>query len=101
MFPGHQQNVPKPFRRQKLGLRKIGLSREKPQYLQILMHSLLRYSGAYIRTVRPKCRSVVACERCAKSSRHSEPAGEINAAKPAKPRPACRTSSSVACRENR
>src|SRR5437773_10017919 len=48
--------------------RRIGLSREKPQYRQLLMHSLERYSGANRRIVRPKFRRVIEREAWAIAS---------------------------------
>jgi hypothetical protein len=49
--------------------RKIGLSREKPQYWQMLMHSLLTYNGAKNRITRPKYFSVSSCDCRASASR--------------------------------
>src|SRR5262245_1346416 len=48
--------------------RKIGLSREKPQYWQLLIHSLDRYSGANRRIVLPKKRRVIVSDRRASSA---------------------------------
>src|SRR4029077_14719103 len=48
--------------------RKIVLSREKPQYWQLLIHSLDRYSGANSRIVRPKKRRVIVSDRRANSA---------------------------------
>jgi hypothetical protein len=48
--------------------RKIGLSRENPQYWQLLMHSLDKYSGANSRIVRPKNRRVIICDWPASSA---------------------------------
>jgi hypothetical protein len=57
------------------------LSREKPQYLQLLMHSLERYNGANSRMTLPNRCRVSAWERCAMLSMNSKPAGEIRLAK--------------------
>src|ERR1700679_747101 len=57
--------------------RKIGLSREKPQYLQLLTHSLERYRGANKRITLPKRCCVNFCDRTEIGSSHSEAAGEI------------------------
>ena len=51
--------------------RRIGLSREKPQYLQLLMHSLERYSGAKRRMTLPNRCRVMCCERCDSGSSSS------------------------------
>src|ERR1017187_3245436 len=63
--------------------RKMGLSREKPQYRQMLMHSLLTYNGAKNRITRPKCFRVRLCDCRANASRYdgSAAVGEISAAK--------------------
>src|ERR1039458_6892602 len=50
--------------------RKMGLSREKPQYRQMLMHSLLTYNGAKNRITRPKCFRVRLCDCRANASRY-------------------------------
>src|SRR6185295_4106476 len=63
--------------------RRMGLSREKPQYLQLLMHSFERYSGAKRRMILPKRCCVSACERRPMSSSISVAAGEIKCAKSA------------------
>src|SRR5437763_14839580 len=57
--------------------RRIGLSREKPQYRQLLMHSLERYRGANRRIVRPKFCSVSAREVCAIASNSRSDFGAI------------------------
>src|SRR5258705_7832119 len=61
--------------------RKIELSREKPQYLQLLMHSLERYSGANRRITLPNLCCVTCWERALSGSRNSPAAGEIKCAK--------------------
>src|SRR5262249_41174859 len=60
--------------------RKIGLSREKPQYRQLLMHSLDRYSGANSRIVRPKKRRVIISARRASSASASSSIGSSKVA---------------------
>ena len=59
----------------------MGLSREKPQYWQALMHSLERYSGAKRRMTLPKRCCVICRERRDSGSSSSAPAGEIRCAK--------------------
>ena len=61
--------------------RRIGLSREKPQYWQALMHSFERYSGAKSRMTLPKRCCVICCERRDSGSSSSVAAGEIKCAK--------------------
>src|SRR5947208_9416447 len=63
--------------------RRMGLSREKPQYLHWLMHSFERYSGANRRMTLPNRCCVSACERRPIASRNSPAAGEIRLAKSA------------------
>src|SRR5678816_2641217 len=63
--------------------RRIGLSRENPQYLQLLMHSLERYSGANRRITLPKRCSARTCARLPINSSNSLAAGEIRHAKSA------------------
>src|SRR5882724_2626095 len=63
--------------------RRMGLSREKPQYLQLLTHSLERYSGANSRMTLPKRCCVRVCARRPIGSNNSLAAGEIKAAKSA------------------
>ena len=63
--------------------RRMGLSREKPQYLQLLMHSLETYSGAKSRMTLPNRCCVSACERRPSGSNNSPAAGEISSAKSA------------------
>jgi hypothetical protein len=62
--------------------RRIGLSREKPQYWQLLMHSLERYSGAKSRIVRPKFCSVSERDVCAIDSRSTSDFGAISRSNP-------------------
>src|SRR6266699_304248 len=66
--------------------RRIGLSREKPQYLQLLMHSFERYRGAKSRMTLPKRCRVNCCERRQSGSKSSLAAGEIKSAKSLKER---------------
>src|SRR5436189_4738479 len=61
--------------------RRIGLSREKPQYSQLFMHSLETYSAAKRRMTLPKRCWVSDCERRHSVSRCSPAAGERSAAK--------------------
>ncbi len=61
--------------------RRIGLSREKPQYLQLLMHSFETYTGAKRRTTLPKRCCVSFCARTEIGSSHPAAAGEIRLAK--------------------
>src|SRR5436190_15497241 len=61
--------------------RRSGLSREKPQYLQLLMHSFERYRGAKRRIVLPKRCWLICCERRLNGSNNPAAAGEISAAK--------------------
>src|SRR5271156_3513374 len=61
--------------------RKIGLSREKPQYLQLLMHSLDTYNGAKRRMTLPKRCCVSFCARAEIGSSNPVAAGEIRLAK--------------------
>ena len=73
----------------------MGLSRENPQYLQLLMHSFERYNGAKSRITRPKCCRVRSRERTAiDSNARSSPGlsrrskawtdGEVRQSEPAK-----------------
>jgi hypothetical protein len=56
------------------------LSRENPQYRQLLMHSLDRYSGANSRIVRPKNRRVIICDWLANCTNRASSIGSSNAA---------------------
>ena len=93
MFARHQQNVAKALLAQGAAsrftsssesvTRKMGLSREKPQYLQLLMHSLETYNGANRRITLPKRCCVNRCDRTEMGSSISPAAGEIRLAKSA------------------
>src|SRR5438094_9837376 len=61
--------------------RRIGLSREKPQYRQLLMHSFERYSGANRRIVRPKFCVVSVREVCAIASSSRSDVGAMRRSK--------------------
>jgi hypothetical protein len=63
--------------------RKIGLSREKPQYEQLFTHSFEKYRGANKRIVRPKNRWVVFLAPAANSVRARSSIGSSNLAKSA------------------
>jgi hypothetical protein len=54
---------------------KIAFSRENPQYVHELIHSLDKYSGANIRTAFPKLRRVNSAASRAISSKRASPTG--------------------------